>query len=118
MASKRQHRDGADAAQAIASYLQTPAANGFLMSQKLAMEATRFWARRMRAYADQMEEFARCSNPDEYASAQKRFLDRMQEEYARETTAFSDIFIAAKDDAQRAVSAARQTNGAEERPQA
>ncbi len=30
-----------------------PAASSFLASQRIALEAARFWARRMRAYADQ-----------------------------------------------------------------
>jgi hypothetical protein len=95
-------RKDSDTVHSIATYLQTPATNGFLVSQKLAMEAARFWARRMHAYADQMEEFARCSNAGEYISAQQHFIERLQEDYARETTAVADIFTAARDEAVRA----------------
>jgi hypothetical protein len=66
------------------------------------MQTTRFWARRLHAYADQMEEFSRCSNPDELMKAQRHFLERMRADYADETSAFADIFAAAREDVQRA----------------
>jgi hypothetical protein len=71
--------------------LQTPTANSFLASQRFALEAAKFWARRMRAYADQMEEFANCRSPDEIASAQTHFLERMREDYAAESEAFGQL---------------------------
>lgn len=67
--------------------MQTPNANSFLVSQRIALEAARFWARRMRAYADQMEVIAGCASPDDFASAQTRFLERMRDDYAAESKA-------------------------------
>lgn len=71
--------------------MQTPAANTFLVSQRFALEAAKFWARRMRAYADQMEELANCRSPDDVAGAQTRFLERLREDYAVEGQAFGEL---------------------------
>jgi len=93
MTSKR--NNGAQAAPdtvlGMFTALQAPAANSFLMTQRIALESAKFWARRMRAYADQMETLANCSSPDDLASAQTRFLDRMREDYAAESKAISTL---------------------------
>lgn len=73
------------------SFLQSPAANGFLLSQKLALEATRFWARRAHAYAEQMQALAACREPAQFVNAQTRFLERLREDYAFETEAVSNL---------------------------
>lgn len=86
-----------DTAQVVSSMfgmLQSPAANGLFLSQKLALEAARFWAQRMRAYADQLETLAQCANPNQFASAQADFLQRMQRDYTQETSAMSEIIAA------------------------
>ena len=53
----------------LVEIMQAPAANTFLVSQRFALEAAKFWARRMRAYADQMEDLASCRSPDDIAGA-------------------------------------------------
>ena len=70
---------------------QGPAANSFLVSQRFALEAARFWARRMRAYADQMETLAGCTSPDDVANAQTRFIERMRDDYAAESQAIGAL---------------------------
>jgi hypothetical protein len=71
----------------FAALMQMPTANSFVVSQRIALEAARFWARRMRAYADQMETIAGCASPDDLAGAQTRFLERMRDDYAAESEA-------------------------------
>ncbi|NWG55076.1 MAG: hypothetical protein HXY28_15300 [Hydrogenophilaceae bacterium] len=100
---------------AFAALAQHSTANGFLLSQKIALEAARFWARRMRAYADQMEEFARCSSVEDFAGAQQRFVERMRRDYAAETDAFAALLGDAAE--QQAKAAADAANGGE-RPHA
>lgn len=78
-----------DAMNAMFNPMQAPAA--FAMSQRLALESARFWARRMHAYADQMSALAACTNVDQFAEAQSRFIDKMREDYAAETKALSAI---------------------------
>jgi len=89
----RKRTNGADpAAEAISAMfnpMQAPPA--FAVSQRLAMESARFWARRMHAYANQMEALAGCTSVDQLAEAQSRFIDRMREDYAAETKALSAI---------------------------
>lgn len=75
----------------MAALMQGPAADSFLLSQRMALEAARFWARRLHAYADQMETLARCSTADEVASAQTRFLERMRDDYAEESRAIGAL---------------------------
>lgn len=75
----------------LVDIMQTPAANTFLVSQRFALEAAKFWARRVRAYADQMEELANCRSPDDLAGAQTRFLERMREDYATESEALGEL---------------------------
>ncbi len=75
----------------FADMIQTPTANTFMISQRFALEAAKFWARRMRAYADQMEDLANCRSADDIAGAQTRFVERMREDYAAETEAFGQL---------------------------
>lgn len=75
----------------IATMMQGPAANSFLFSQRMALEAARFWARRLHAYADQMETLACCSTPDDVAAAQTKFLERMRDDYAQESEAIGAL---------------------------
>ncbi|HVY84169.1 MAG TPA: phasin family protein [Caulobacterales bacterium] len=72
--------------------MQVPAANGVVVSQKLAQETARFWARRMRAYIDQVETLAGCSSANQLIAAQAQFIERMQEDFAAETEALSEIW--------------------------
>jgi len=69
----------------------SPNGNPFLLSQRMALEATRFWARRLHAYADQFEVLAGCKSPNDLAQAQARFLEQMREDYAAETQAMSAV---------------------------
>ena len=82
---------GAPEINRLVSVLQAPTAHSFLMSQRFALEAARFWARRLHAYADQMETLAHCSNVDDFTNAQSRFVERLQKDYAEESAAFTDI---------------------------
>jgi hypothetical protein len=102
MATTRRSPTNNEHVRTALSYLEGPATNGWLVSQKLALQTTRFWARRLHAYADQMEEISRCSNPDEFMTAQRHFLERMRADYVDETSAFADIFNAARDEVHRA----------------
>lgn len=99
MPDKRNNDNGAaqQAPETVTSFMramQAPAANSFVMSQRLALEAARFWARRMRAYADQMEALACCSTPEEFAETQKRFVDRWRDDYAAESEELSKLLSA------------------------
>jgi len=90
--TSRRTTDAHGASKTISSFadlIQAPTANSLVMSQRLALEATRFWARRMRAYADQMETLACCRSPDDLASAQTKFLERMRDDYAAESEAIT-----------------------------
>ena len=97
MANRRSNgANGApESVSSLVDIMQTPAANTFLVSQRFALEAAKFWARRMRAYADQMEEFASCRSPDDIAGAQTRFLERMREDYATESEAIGELLASA-----------------------
>lgn len=87
MTTKR--RDGAaeasDTVTSLVAMLQGPAANSLVVSQRFAIEAARFWARRMHAYADQMEALVACASADDVAAAQTRFIERMREDYVAES---------------------------------
>jgi hypothetical protein len=61
------------------------------MSQKLTLEAARFWAKRARAVADQMETLAACTNPSDMIAAQSKFFQRAQEDYAEGASAMTEI---------------------------
>jgi hypothetical protein len=89
MTAKRSNgaHEASDTVFPFAALMQLPTANSFLVSQRIALEAARFWARRMHAYADQMETIASCASPDEFANAQTRFLERMRDDYAAESEA-------------------------------
>jgi hypothetical protein len=92
--TSRRSADAQEASKSISSFtdlIQTPTANSLMMSQRLALEATRFWARRMRAYADQMEQLVSVRSPEDVANLQTRFLDRMREDYAAESEAISSL---------------------------
>lgn len=69
--------------------------NSFLASQRIALEAARFWARRMHAYADQMETLCKCTTADDLINAQRGFIDRMQQDYAEESAAFTQLMSSA-----------------------
>jgi Phasin protein len=94
--------NGADPVRALGAYLASPGAAGLLASQKIALEATRFWARRMRAYADQLDVLARCTEPMQVVSAGASFVQRMQEDYAEEGRAVAELIKAAPADAEAA----------------
>lgn len=109
--TSRRSTDAQEASKTISSFtdlIQTPTANSFVMSQRLALEATRFWARRMRAYADQMEQLVSARSPDDLASLQTRFLDRMREDYAAESEAITAMLTP-----EATPQARRRGNGAE-----
>lgn len=93
----RAKTNGHHSVEAMTNFLQGPAANGFAFSQKLALEATRFWARRMRAYADQMETLTKCADPTQVIEAQRSFIEKMQEDYAKESSHFTELLSAAKE---------------------
>ncbi len=90
MTVKRTERTAAADSAPIAPLLN-PASAPFLVGQRLAFEAARFWARRMHAYADQLETLADCTSPDDLARAQSRFLERMREDYAAEGKLISAV---------------------------
>ena len=73
------------------SAFQAPAANSFLLSQKLALEAARFWARRAHAYAEQMQTLAACREPEQFVGAQTRFFERLREDYASEGEVIANL---------------------------
>jgi hypothetical protein len=111
MTSRTKTDDGtAPANSPFAEMFQAPAANSFLISQRFALEAARFWARRMRAYADQMETLAGCASPNDLATAQTKFLERLREDYATETEAMSALLASETQEPPRA---ARRRNGGE-----
>lgn len=89
----RNKSDDSGAAAAFTSMMNAPAANSVLLSQRMALEAARFWARRLHAYADQMETLARCSTPRDFAAAQTRFLERLREDYAQESEAVGSMIL-------------------------
>jgi hypothetical protein len=92
MTTKRNGAQGAsEPISAASALLAAPAAASLLASQKLALEAARFWAKRMRAYADQLDVLAGCRDPMQLASAQARFVQRMQEDYAEERRAVAEL---------------------------
>ncbi|HYD86962.1 MAG TPA: phasin family protein [Vitreimonas sp.] len=71
--------------------MPNPALHSIVASQRVALETARFWARRMHAYADQMEMLAGCSSPDEFARAQTRFIERMRDDYTDENRKLSAL---------------------------
>lgn len=84
-------QEASETVTSLVAMLQGPAANTFVASQRLALEAARFWARRMHAYADQMEALAACATPDDLAQAQTRFIERMRDDYAEESKALGAL---------------------------
>jgi hypothetical protein len=67
---------------------------GFQLTQRLALEAARFSAQRMRAYADQFEALAKCADAGEVVAAQQRFFTQLTEDYAAESAAMREIIAA------------------------
>lgn len=81
------------------------AINSFRLSQHIALEAAKFWARRMHAYADQFEALVACAQPTDLVEAQSRFIQRMQDDYVAERETLTTIWK-------------QDTEGSEERPAA
>ena len=75
----------------LVALMQGPAASSFAVGQRIALEAARFWARRMHAYADQMEAFAACTSADELARVQTHFIERMRDDYAAESKVLGEL---------------------------
>lgn len=98
MPAKR--RNGAshapDSVSTFVAMMQGPAASSFAMSQRFALESAKFWARRMRAYADQMETLACCNSAEDIATAHQHFLERMRDDYAEETRTFGALLTPAE----------------------
>jgi hypothetical protein len=90
--------DHPSAAEVVAA-LHKPALKSFAISQKLALETTKFWTKRMHAYADQMAMLVQCTRPDQLMVAQAQFIERMQEDYVAEREALSSILLPAESDA-------------------
>jgi hypothetical protein len=110
--TSRRNTDAHEASKTISTFadlIQTPTANSLIMSQRLALEAARFWARRMRAYADQMETLVGCRSPDDLASAQTKFIERMRDDYAQESEAITALLTPEETPASR-----RRGNGGAE----
>lgn len=92
MTTKRGGANGAsNAVSDVASFLQSPAANGFAVSQKIALEGARLWAKRMRAYADHFEALANCQDANQMLAAQANFVERMQQDYVAEGEAIREL---------------------------
>lgn len=85
-------RSEPDTASATSMFI-APTTNSFLISQRMALEAARFWARRLHAYADQMETLAQCSTPGDFAAAQTKFLERMRDDYREESEAVGALIL-------------------------
>lgn len=88
-------RNGARQTSDIHASLTAPS---FAASQRIALEAARFWARRMHAYADQMEALCKCTSADDLMQAQRGFIDRMQQDYAEESAVFTRLLSTSADD--------------------
>ena len=102
MTTKRAGTNGvSDTMSAFTSYLQSPAANGVVVSQKLALEGARLWAKRMRAYADHFERMASCQDANQMLAAQATFIERMQQDYVAEGAAIQELIATpARDESQ------------------
>lgn len=89
------HTNGAKDAPAappmMFALMPNPALQSFAASQRVVLEAARFWARRMHAYADQMETLAHCATPDEFAQAQTQFIHRLRDDYRAESKTLSAL---------------------------
>lgn len=91
-----------DSTPMIFALMPNPAIQSFAASQRVALEAARFWARRMHAYADQMETLARCGTPNEFARAQTEFIDRLREDYSAESKVIAQLITPPHGEAQDA----------------
>ena len=72
----------------ISAFMTAP---GLVLGQRLALHTARFWAKRMRACASQIEWFATCDNPVSLMDVQMKFIKQMQDDYAAESEAVNDI---------------------------
>jgi hypothetical protein len=99
MTARRKRADPASSASSMVAAMQAPAAQSFAASQRLAFEAARFWARRMRSYADQMETLATCTDPNQAAAASARFFEQMRADYAAEAEIVRDLWRQPEDSA-------------------
>lgn len=68
------------------------AVQNFRLSQRVALEAARFWAKRVHAYAEQLESLAKCAEPTEIVAVQAKFITRMQEDYASERETLTSLW--------------------------
>lgn len=95
MANPTKKANGAaqDALAAMTSFLGAP---GFALSQKMALEAARFSAQRMRAYADQMEAMASCANPADLVTLGAQFLQQAQADYVAESQTLRELVAATR----------------------
>lgn len=59
--------------------------------QKMAAEAAGFMAKRMRAYADYLEQLTHCKSPVEFTEVQSQFVSRLQSDYLAEGTLISKM---------------------------
>lgn len=82
----------------LLAVMGAPTINAVAVSQKLAVETTKFWTRRMHAYADQMAVLAQCTRPDQLMVAQAQFIERMKEDYVAERETLTGIFTSPVED--------------------
>lgn len=99
MTARKRSANGATPISSLVTAMQAPAAKSLAASQRVALEGARFWARRMRSYADQMEALARCADVTQFAEVQAQFLEKMREDYVSETAAFKKLWEDAQSDA-------------------
>lgn len=78
-------------------------APGLQLSQRLALEAARFSAQRMRAYADQMEALTHCANASDVVNLQTKFFTKLGQDYVGEVQAVRDMIAAAPSENRPAV---------------
>jgi len=92
MTARRKGTAPASPVSSVVAAMQAPAAQSFAASQRLALEAARFWARRMRSYADQMETLVGCTDANQAAAASTRFFEQMRADYAAEAEIMRDLW--------------------------
>lgn len=79
-------------ASSMLAFTPLAAVQNFRLSQRVALEAARFWARRVHAYAEQMENLAQCAEPTDVVAVQAKFITRMQEDYASERETLTSLW--------------------------
>lgn len=94
MSNKKNGANGDEEAADMLTVFQKPALSSLAISQKLVTETTKFWTRRMQAYAEQMAVLAQCKRPDQLMVAQAQFIERMKEDYVAEQEKIAGIFTA------------------------